>query len=644
MADLSIIIVSYNVTYFLEQCLQSVVKASTQLDCEIFVVDNNSVDGSVAMVRDKFPGVKLIVNRENVGFSKANNQAIEASNGRYVLLLNPDTLVEEDTFDKTVSFMDSHPEAGGLGVKMIDGKGRFLPESKRGLPTPAAAFYKIFGLSALFPKSKTFGRYHLGYLSKDETHEIDVLSGAYMMMRKEALEKVGYLDEEFFMYGEDIDLSYRITKGGYKNYYFHDARIIHYKGESTKKSSVNYVFVFYRAMVIFARKHFSQRNAKTFGFFINLAIYLRASIAILQRFISRIILYLIDFGAVFFGLFLLKNWYERLSGISYPTELISIAFAFYTLIWIISSFLNGGYDRPFSIYKNLRGVAIGSLFILAIYALLPETVRFSRALILFGSAYAAIYFALSRLLLNRFSTSEIQTVDEKVGIIAGDKEFQRIEKLLLDAGKRRLRPLKISPTRDVSDEAAHADKLKEIVSIYNLKTVVFSGSDVSSQRIIGLMSNIDTEHLHFKIAPPESAFIIGSNSIERGGDVFLMDLNAINTISNRRRKRAIDITLAIFFLLFSPILIWWVEEKAGFIKNSFDVIRGRKSWVGYKELAIDQSDLPKIKKGVLTPLDRMGSLKSPEETAKKLNVVYAREYGLRKDLIIIASAFRRLGN
>jgi GT2 family glycosyltransferase len=644
MADLSIIIVSYNVTYFLEQCLQSVVKASTKLDCEIFVVDNDSVDGSVAMVRDKFPEVKLIVNRENVGFSKANNQAIEVSTGRYVLLLNPDTLVEEDTFDKTVRFMDGHPDAGGLGVKMIDGQGRFLPESKRGLPTPSVAFYKIFGLSALFPKSKTFGRYHLGYLSKDETHEVDVLSGAYMMMRKEALDKVGLLDEEFFMYGEDIDLSYRITQGGYKNYYYHGTRIIHYKGESTKKSSVNYVFVFYRAMVIFARKHFSQRNAKTFGFFINLAIYLRASIAILQRFISKILIYVADFAALFLGMVLLKNWYVQLSGIVYPTELISVAFTFYTLIWIISSLLNGGYDRPFSIYKNLRGVAIGSIFILAIYALLPETARFSRALILLGSAYAAIYFALSRLLLDRFSSTEIQTVDEKIGIVASDKEFQRIEKLLLDAGKRRLRPLKISPTRDVSDEAAHADKLKEIVSIYNLKTVVFSGSDVSAQRIIGLMSNIDSEHLHFKIAPPESAFIIGSNSIERGGDAFLMDLNAINTISNKRRKRTIDVMLALIFILLSPLLIWWMEEKAGFIRNCFDVIRGKKSWVGYREVSVAQSDLPKIKKGVLTPLDRMGSLKSPEETAKKLNVVYAREYGLRKDLIIIASGFRRLGN
>jgi len=225
---------------------------------EVYVVDNRSVDGSIEMVESRFPWVKLIKNTENVGFSKANNQAIRMASGEYVLLLNPDTVIEEDTLRKVVQFMDEHPEAGGLGVKMVDGKGNFLPESKRGLPTPWVAFYKIFGLSSLFPRSKIFGRYHLGYLNNDEVHEVEILAGAFMLMRKSVLDKVGLLDEDFFMYGEDIDLSWRIIKGGYKNYYYPHTRIIHYKGESTKKSSVNYVFVFYRAMIIFARKHFAS--------------------------------------------------------------------------------------------------------------------------------------------------------------------------------------------------------------------------------------------------------------------------------------------------------------------------------------------------------------------------------------------------
>ena len=233
---LSIIIVNYNVKYFLEQCLIAVQKACSGIEAEIFVVDNNSADDSVEMVHNRFTTVKLIANKDNKGFSAANNQAIRQATGKYILLLNPDTVVEEQTFHMVCAFMEAHDNAGGLGVQMIDGKGNFLPESKRGLPTPTVAFYKIFGLSNLFPRSKTFGRYHLGYLDKNETHIVDVLSGAFMLIRKTVLDKIGLLDEDYFMYGEDIDLSYRITKAGYKNYYFPDTRIIHYKGESTKKS------------------------------------------------------------------------------------------------------------------------------------------------------------------------------------------------------------------------------------------------------------------------------------------------------------------------------------------------------------------------------------------------------------------------
>ena len=235
---LSIIIVNYNVKHFIDHCLQSVYKSIEFVnESEIFVVDNNSVDGSVELIQSKYPDVKLIQNTENTGFSKANNQAIVKSTGEYVLLLNPDTVIQEDTLSKTIEFMDETPNAGGLGVKMIDGKGNFLPESKRGLPTPYVALSKMLGLSKIFPKSKIFNQYHLGYLDNEQTHKIDVLSGAFMLLRKTALDKSGLLDETYFMYGEDIDLSYRLKLCGYDNYYFPKTRIIHYKGESTKKQA-----------------------------------------------------------------------------------------------------------------------------------------------------------------------------------------------------------------------------------------------------------------------------------------------------------------------------------------------------------------------------------------------------------------------
>lgn len=280
--NISIIIVNYKVKYFLQQCLLSVRKATANISAEFFVVDNNSQDDSVEYLKPLFPEVHFIANTENVGFARANNQAIRLASGKYILLLNPDTLLGEDVLTRTIRFMDEHPDAGGVGVKMINGKGDFLPESKRSMPTPWVSFCKIFGLSALFPDSRIFGRYALGYLSKDEIHAIDVLAGAYMLLRREALDKAGLLDENFFMYGEDIDLSYRITCAGYRNYYLPE-KILHYKGESTPKHTIRYVKIFYEAMDIFFKKH-NPNSSFIYGIIIRFAILLRASFAALYRF------------------------------------------------------------------------------------------------------------------------------------------------------------------------------------------------------------------------------------------------------------------------------------------------------------------------------------------------------------------------
>ncbi len=646
MADLTVVIVNYNVSYFLEQCLHSVLKAAENIDCEVFVVDNDSVDGSVEMVRQKFPWVKLIANTDNVGFSKANNQAMRIANGRYVLLLNPDTLVEEDTFVKSVEFMDAHPDAGGLGVKMIDGRGQFLPESKRGLPTPSVAFYKIFGLSALFPKSKIFGQYHLGYLDKDETHEIPILSGAFMLMRKETLDKVGLLDEAFFMYGEDIDLSYRIVLGGYKNYYFPETRIIHYKGESTKKSSVNYVFVFYRAMLIFAKKHFSARLAKTFGFLINLAIYLRASLAIANRFIKKAITPVLDAVLVFSALLLAKDFYQNYSHVHYEPQMVYYGFAAYTLIWMGSVFVNGGYDKPINLIRILRGVLIGTIIILASYALLPETFRFSRALILLGTISTAFVYILFRMVLHilRFKNYTLgRTFQQRVGVVANTSEYNRIRNLLEEAGNPIKSVFQISPQEPSVGNASQADRLQEVAEVYKLDTVIFSGEDVPSHRIISLMASVGRKKLDFKIAPPESLYIIGSNSIEKGGDLFIMDIDAVSKPKNKRKKRLLDFSLSILFICGLPFLIWLVKSKLTFISNIFSVLIGQKSWVGYSLAQTTDQQLPKLKKGVLGPLDRLRRIKAPNETSKKLNAVYARAYSTRNDLSIITSGFKNLG-
>ncbi|MEK7671678.1 MAG: glycosyltransferase family 2 protein, partial [Bacteroidota bacterium] len=255
--DLSVIIVNYNVRQFLENALASTYRAMEGLQGEVFVVDNASDDGSIEMVKTKFPHVLLIENQANVGFAKANNAALKQAKGRYVLLLNPDTIVQEDTFKVMIRFFDENPDAGLAGCKILNPDGTFQLPCRRSFPTPWVAFTKIFGLSTLLPKSKLFGKYNLTYLNEDETYEVDAVSGSLMFLRREAYEKVGGLDETFFMYGEDLDWCYRISKSGYKVYYVHSTKIIHFKGESTRRSEIDEIRTFYQAMQLFVEIHFS---------------------------------------------------------------------------------------------------------------------------------------------------------------------------------------------------------------------------------------------------------------------------------------------------------------------------------------------------------------------------------------------------
>jgi GT2 family glycosyltransferase len=645
---LSVVIVNYNVKHFLEQCLNSVAAAARHCETEVFVVDNNSVDGSCNMLREKFPWVKLIENKNNYGFSYANNQAIRQSTGEYVLLLNPDTVIEEDTLKKVCDFMDSHPDAGGLGVKMIDGKGRFLPESKRGLPTPKVAFYKIFGLSKLFPKSKKFGRYHLTYLDKDEIHKVDVLSGAFMLLRSETLKKIGLLDETFFMYGEDIDLSYRITLGGYSNYYYPDTTIIHYKGESTKKGSVNYVIVFYNAMKIFAKKHFSK-GAGTMIFFINLAIYIRAAMAIAERFIRNAITPVIDALLILVGFLVITPiWETHLfgEGNTYPHNVFVGAMVMYISVWLLSLLLCGGYDKPVKMKNIFKGIGIGAIIILVIYALLPTYLRFSRALILLGTAWTLIVVPLVRLTLN-FTGLQIFKVNlpkrKKVAIVGSKDECRSL------AGQLTSSKTKINITAYVSPSPVHdkffagdIDQLDEITKINSIEELIFCAKDIQAQQIIRTMLNLSSSKLDYKIASPDGFSVIGSNSINTTGELYNIDINAIDKPENRRAKRMFDIGVSFVMLLLSPIIIWFINSKAKALANLFSVLFGRKTFVSYQSDNNDISLLPKIKKGVFS-VDMVYGRSVKKDVADRLNIMYAKDYSVSHDATILLKLWRKMG-
>jgi GT2 family glycosyltransferase len=279
--QLSIIIVNYNVKYFLEQCLCSVKKAIKEIESEVVVIDNGSGDKSIEYLQEEFSFVKFIIINKNEGFSKANNIALHRCMGEYVLFLNPDTIIAEDILQHCLNFFSTHKEAGAVGVRMIDGSGNFLPESKRSFPSIAVSFFKLSGLSYLLPHSKFFNRYALGHLSENEVHEVDVLCGAFLMVKRNVQLELNGFDESFFMYGEDIDLCYRIQKSGYKNFYLGNKTIIHFKGESAKQSSFNYVRIFYSAMSVFVKKHYRGGNAWLMNVLLHAGIYARASVSLL---------------------------------------------------------------------------------------------------------------------------------------------------------------------------------------------------------------------------------------------------------------------------------------------------------------------------------------------------------------------------
>ncbi len=642
---LTVVIVNYNVEHFLEQCLLSVRQASQNVATEVYVVDNISIDGSVEMVKEKFPEVILIENKQNVGFSKANNQAIRASKGEYVLLLNPDTVVEEDTFEKVVDFMDEHEDAGGLGVKMIDGKGVFLPESKRGLPTPSVAFYKIFGLSSLFPKSKKFGRYHLGYLDKDEINEVEVLSGAFMLMRRKTLDEVGLLDEDFFMYGEDIDLSYRIILGGYKNYYFPETKIIHYKGESTKKSSVNYVFVFYNAMIIFAKKHFSSSHANTFSFLIKIAIYFRASIAILNRIVKKLSLPFFDYTLSVVLLFVVAHFYQEFKPIEFKQSLLNIALPVYGLIWLLSMFFMGGYDKPVKLLRILKGGAIGTAVILMVYGLLPKTVQFSRLVIVIGFLTTVLSYLGTRGMLHLFKVKgfDLSAEAKKRFVIVGSVEEADRVKTILEQTSNIGYLANVSPTNQNPNAQYDGiiNQLEDFIHINKINEVVFCAKDMTAQQIIHQMSNVSVEeNVDFKIAQPNSLFLIGSNSIHTSGDIYLLDLNNITKPENVRNKRVFDILLSLLLFFILPLFVLIQKKPIAFILNCFQVFIGRKTWVGFNVTGEDLK-LPKIKEGVLKITTR--EKEQTPERLYKLNMIYAKDYNVSTDFKIVIENLRFLG-
>lgn len=644
--NLSIIIVNYNVRHFLEQCLYAVRQACKGIAAEVIVVDNHSNDGSVEYLQPQFPDVKFIASTTNLGFAKACNMGWALASGNYTLFLNPDTIVAEDCFTTCISFFQNHANCGAVGVKMIDGSGVFLKESKRSFPAPLTALYKLLGLSAMFPKSQVFSRYHLGNLDNDKSHEVDVLSGAFMMIKKEVLQKTGGFDESFFMYGEDVDLSYRIQKAGYKNYYVANTTIVHFKGESTKKGSLNYVRLFYKAMSVFVRKHYGGTRAGLFTGAIQLAILLRAAVSAAGKLIRWVGLPVIDAILILFSFWLAKEVWVAVvkTTYQYPQKLLLVSLPAFTLLYWTVAYYAGLYHRYYKAQNLVRAAVTASLVLLAAYALLPEQYRFSRGIVVLGALFALLLIGICRQLLLRLGIiRQLQSsqVPPYIMVVGNKSEYRQIVELLKDPGLRKkiIGHINLSSlqTNNVTSPADFSTAIRTLKA----REFIFCAGSLSYRNIITQMQQL-SGHIKMRIHATGSSSIVGSDASTQSGEVWMAGAPYnVAQPGNRRLKRLIDVLASLFLICSFPIHVFTIKNPRQLFINCIHVLTRKKTWVGY---LVVSGRLPQLKAAVVgaNGLPVSGNKLLADENLHKIDDWYARYYQPLQDLKIIINSYRYL--
>lgn len=650
MFDISVIIVNYNVKELLEECILSILTASKNLKTEIIVVDNNSFDGSVEHLKSKFAGnnaVRIIASPINLGFAKANNLGAKESRGEYLLILNPDTILQEDTLEKSLSFYKSQPGIGAMTCKLILPNGKLDLACRRSFPTPAVAVYRILGLSRIFPTSKTFGKYNLTYLDENETYEVDAIVGAFMLIKKDVYEKVKGFDEDYFMYGEDLDLCYRIKKTGYKIYYYPETSIIHYKGESTKKSSISYVNNFYGAMQIFVKKNLNT-SFWLMNMLIKLSIIYRATISYVKRFLSAYYPVILD--AVFIVLGMLAAIWQRFE--NFALEAYTVVILIYSAIWIITLIISGSYNKQnrFSLIKPLNGILIG-FFVNSSFTYFFNEYAFSRVVVLRTAFNAYLLLLLWRLIAKivKYSKSKSIFSSTKTLIVGKNDETEMF------VGKLKTRvdsEYDVEGYISVDDTASNGyignlNNLKDIVVSYKISNIIFAKNELTNQVILDLMWSLRNNNINFKILSGDSDIILGKSALDKIDDIYLMQIEYnINKKINIFTKRLFDISFGLVCLItiYPLILIISALFSTSEHRNKFlnkvkripSVVSGKLSFVGRATWDTTSYGKQYLGKNGLTGLVQINYYKNLSmDEVEYFNYYYAKNQSLTLDIEII---------
>ncbi|RMD93094.1 MAG: glycosyltransferase [Calditrichaeota bacterium] len=691
--ELSVIIVNYNVKEFLEQALISVKRALQGLTAEIIVIDNNSHDGSVPLIRQRFPDVKLIVNKENFGFARACNQGLRQARGQFLAILNPDTIVQEDTFKLMLEFFASHPEAGMVGCKILNPDGSLQLACRRSYPTPWVAFTKMSGLSTLFPKSKIFGRYNLTYLDPEQSYEVEAISGSFMMIRRAILDQVGYLDEAFFLYGEDLDWCYRIREKGWKVYYFPGTKIVHFKGESSKKSQFDNLRIFYQAMGLFVKKHFRNKYFLFSYWLLHLAIWLRAGISFLRRFLLALSIPITD--VLFINLGILLGIYFRFGHWHHVPSFIPVAII-YTAVWMLALTLLGCHDKhKFRASAAAAAILWGFLFN-ASFTYFFKQYAFSRAVVLFAGflnlmmvpGWRLVIKILPRLGLVPFHSNLRQLFLKRKTLIVGD--FKSGEKILEKfnskvesnyeiAGLVSINPVDVGRDFHGIQVLGTVEELNKIIETERIQEVIFSTHKISYDRILNIIARWGSQRVNFKLVPSNLEVIIGKASIDRLDDMPLLEID-YKLQQNRHRfiKRAFDLTLALLtiFVTFpvylfkrwispgkkrariirgfngAPVTLWeFASASSGLwdrLPYLWAILKGKLSFVGSEIIEFDKKNANLIKDEIqikpgLTGLVQINRHKKlTREDKQRYYLYYMKNYSPLLDLEIIFKTMIKL--